>query len=194
MRTLILVGTVLLAVPSFARDRSHGRTPPRTTVAVKVAQVDDEPVHEVAVEKGLDTGQLREAQIAAPSVGDVATQGSMIDKGPQSDDPAATRVQTSEPVSGVNIEELAARQMRKYQRAIDGCLAEVHKKSPASVGSIDLVISVANHKVAGVQITDDSLKNAKLNACLTKSARTWSFSLPDAQFTKTILLSPQASR
>lgn len=194
MRTLILVGTVLLAVPSFARDRSHGRTPPRTTVATKVAQVDDEPVHEVVVDKGLDTGQLRNAEIAAPSVRDVATQGSMIDKGPQSDDPAATRVQTDEPVSGVKIEELAARQMRKYQRAIDGCVAEVHKKSPAAVGSLDLVISVANHKVAGVQIADDSLKNTKLNACLTKSARTWSFSLPNSQFTKTILLSPQASR
>jgi hypothetical protein len=122
------------------------------------------------------------------------SQEAMIDHGPQSDDPAAARAQTDEPVSGVKIEELAQRQLRKYERAIDGCLKPVRKKSPLTVGSIDLVISVVDHKVATVQVADDSLHNTQLNACLVKSARTWSFSLPNAQFTKTVLLSAQASR
>src|SRR4051812_21851459 len=110
MRTLVLVGSVLLAVPSFARDRSHARPSPRLTAPTRVAAVDDEPVHDILAEKTFDTGQLREAQMAAPVVHEMArSQEAMIDHGPQSEDPAASRAQSDDPVSGVKIEELAAR-------------------------------------------------------------------------------------
>jgi len=163
MRTLILVGSALLAVPCFA-----------DTV--------------------LDTGQLRDAKIAAPTVGTVATTGTMIDLGPQSEDPAASRKPSDQPVSGVDVQELAARQLRRYQRAIDTCLVPLRKKAPATSGSLALVLRVVDHKVGDVKIADDSLGNAQLNACLTKSARTWSFSLPDSELSKVVSLAPQASR
>jgi hypothetical protein len=189
MRILILVGGIAMAMPALARDRSHGRPPPRS--APRTTVVDDEPVHEVVAEKGLDTGQRREVQIAAPSVGTVVTEGNMIEHGPGEEAPA--RAQSNDPVSGINIEELAERQMRRYQRAIDGCVDNARKHAPAATGSVDLVISVVAHKVGSVSIAADSLGNAQLDACLTKAARTWSFSLPDAQFTRTIAVSPQAS-
>jgi hypothetical protein len=78
--------------------------------------------------------------------------------------------------------ELAARQMRRHQRALDGCVAAAHKRAPAAAGSLTLDFDVAERKVKSVAVSEDGVHDAQLAACLTAAARGFTFSLASARF------------
>jgi hypothetical protein len=207
MRTLVLVGSVLLCVPSWARERRPNGAPKQ--VVKSVAVVDDEPIpHEVQAPASkttdvLDTGKRREIEISAPSVKAVgSTPGAMIDRG-AGDDPAKLRAAQDVRVSGVHIDELAERQMRRYRRDVETCTGPTNIKAPVPAGTISLAITVAQKKVTGIALKAEPRNNLdagdekRVSTCFAEASKRWSFSLPDASFSHTVEVqkgSPVSSR
>jgi hypothetical protein len=195
MRSLIIVGSILLCVPTLARER-HSR-PGHLKTDLALAVVDDEPTSPEATRRithppdALESGARREIEIAAPSVTVVSSGGAVVDKGAPKADPEPAR---ADAVSGVNIDELAQKQMRRYQRDLDGCLAPLRRHSPASTGAVGLIITVQSHKVGKLAMAEDSVGDLQFTSCLATHARAWSFSLPDSTFNYSLSIAPQASR
>lgn len=198
MRKLALVGVMALCVPALARERRSARPPAQILhTDPHVAFVDDEPMsHEAArpaPSTGLDTGTVRDIQFASPRLSEVgAAPGTLVERG-AGEDPAKLRADDFRPVSG-SLEELAARQMRKHQPSIDGCVAAARKRSPAATGALTLAILVGDRKVAFADVRADSVNDKELSSCLLTAARGWTFSLSHASFTHPVVLSAQASR
>jgi hypothetical protein len=197
MRKLVLVGCILLSTSVYARGRRTTKPAPAPAADSHVAVVDDEPTHAPQglqksspaskTEGGLDTGSMREVQINAPHVADVGTApGSLVEKG-ASEDPSKDRAASYQPVSGV-LEELAARQMRKNQGAIDTCVAKLKKRNAAATGTVALKLSVGEKRVVLAEIGENSVGDKQLETCLVTAARKWTFSLSNASFTHSVLV------
>jgi hypothetical protein len=159
-----------------------------------VAVVDDEPMsHQVArtlspadaiVQHGAaphapaDVGQLRSARVAAPDPVAVRSESAVA----REHDVAQPHTVDATATNSDMMAELAARQMKRHQRALDGCLAAAHKRAPAAAGSITLDFDVAERKVKSVVVSDDGVHDFQLDACLTSTARSFTFSLASARF------------
>jgi len=127
-----------------------------------------------------DVGQLRAAGVAAPAPRAVA-----VDDGPSvSREHAVTLAHTvtSSATDSDLQAELALRQMKRHERALSSCVAALHKRAPAAGGSLTLDFDVSDRKVRSVVVSDDSVHDAALAACLTSAARGFSFSLASARF------------
>jgi hypothetical protein len=165
-----------------------------------VTAVDDEPVSHDAARSAMhktsmvrpapparedwrsppDTGQLRPADVAAP----IWT--------PVDDGPKVTRehgVPPAEAAGPIAIDsdvmaELAAHQLAKeakrHQRAIDGCVAAARKRTPSAAGSVTLDFDIADRKVQSVRVSDDAVHDPALAACVSSVARSFSFAIASA--------------
>jgi hypothetical protein len=193
MRTLLIIGCLALCTNVYARDRKKNtaHAPSPSNVAV----VEDEPMSKDAAHATpagtLDTGSHRDIHMAAPTVKDVgATQGTLVERG-AGEDPAQARANDFKPVSGVT-EELAARQMRKYQGAIDACVADAKKRAPNAAGTLTLTVLVGERKVSFADV-EGNYNDAALDKCLVSSAEKWTFSLSHASFHHVVVLAPAAA-
>ena len=133
-----------------------------------------------------ETGQLRAARVAAPAP--VA-----VDDGPapsHEHDVAPPHIAATSATDGDVVAELAAHQMKRHQRALDGCVAAAHKRAPAAAGTLTLDFDVAERKVKSVHVADDSVHDFELARCLTTTARAFSFSLAAARFRWPLALQP----
>lgn len=143
---------------------SHSRTPAR-------AQTGDRRIP-------ADVGQFRAAGVSTPGAVDV-------DDGPgiarEHEAPPAQTVDATATDSDVEA-ELALRQMKRHESALDACVAAAHRRAPSLAGSVTLDFAVSNRKVRSVHVSDDSTHDSALAACLTETARGFSFSLASARF------------
>jgi hypothetical protein len=170
----------------------------------QVAYVDDEPMSQHATSSRsqsqprasdprlpADVGQLRSAaSVTAPTPSSVDT-GAAASREHDVAPPHAVDAIATSPELAV---ELAARQMRRHQHALDGCVAAAQRRHPAIVGTVTLVIDVADRKVAGVHVGNDSAHDFALAACLTNMTRAFTFSLAAAHFSWAVNVTPTASR
>ncbi len=151
-----------------------------------VTSVDDEPVSHLAAAHAerrdhrapADVGELRSARVNGPGAVDV-------DDGPgvaREHDVALARTSEAVATSSELQAELALRQMRRHERALDACVAAAHKRAPAAAGNLTLDFDVSDRKVRSVVVSEDSVRDAALAACLTSAARGFSFSLAAARF------------
>jgi hypothetical protein len=94
--------------------------------------------------------------------------------------------------------ELAARQLaketRRHQREIDGCVTAAQRRHPATVGTVTLSLTVANRALANAAVTSDNVADFELASCLVRTARTFKFSLAAAQIDWPVTLTPSAAR
>src|SRR4051812_15908907 len=97
-----------------------------------------------------DVGQLREARVAAPEPVAVKTSAEstrehgVAPRGADADaDGGATTLDDDNDLAI----ELAAHQMRRQERAFDGCKAAALKRAPAAAGRVLLAIDIAERKV-----------------------------------------------
>ena len=202
-----IVALCFLAAPSFADPRDP-----------HVAFVDDEPMshhaaasaaHRAASEATHarppgdrrtpdDVGQLRSVAVStpAPAPVDSGPRGATADHGvvaaPESDAPNAT-------ANAADVmAELAARQLaketRRHQREIDGCVTAAQRRHPATVGTVTISISVANRALANAAVTSDNVADFDFASCLVRAARTFKFSLSAAQIEWPVTLTPSAAR
>jgi hypothetical protein len=165
-----------------------------------VTAVDDEPVSHEAARPAMqkvamvrrapppredwrsppDTGQLRSADVAAPIWAPV-DDGPMVTR--EHGVPPAEAISTSAGDSDV-MAELAAHQLAKeakrHQRAIDGCVAAARKRAPSAGGSLTLDFDIADRKVQSLRVTDDAVHDPALAACVSSVARSFSFAVASA--------------
>lgn len=133
-----------------------------------------------------ETGELRAARIAAPAAVDV------------DDGAGVAREHTVAPAHTVAVAatdddvvaELAAHQMKRHQRAFDGCLAAAHKRAPSVAGTLALELEIADRKVKSVRVSENSVHDLELARCLTTTARAFTFSLAAARFRWPLALQP----
>jgi hypothetical protein len=125
-----------------------------------------------------DVGELRSARYTGP--GAVAVSAP-IGSSHEHDVAIAPSTEAAAPDPDV-VAELAAHQMKRHERALASCTLAAHKRNPALSGSVTLDFDVADRKVRGVALTDDSVHDAALAACLTSAARGFRFSLAAARF------------
>ncbi|HEY2746361.1 MAG TPA: hypothetical protein VGL86_17130, partial [Polyangia bacterium] len=78
--------------------------------------------------------------------------------------------------------ELALRQMKRHERALDACVAAARTRAPKRAGNVTLDFDVSDRKVRSVAVSDDSVHDAALAGCLTSAARGFRFSLAAAHF------------
>jgi len=178
---LLAALTLLVPATAFANPDALRLSMPEPSVRSSMP----EPSVRVDPRTPSETGQLRSARVAAP------------DPVAVNDSPAPTREHDVAPPHTVGatatdsdlVAELAAHQMKRHQRALDGCLAAAHKRAPAAAGSLTLDFDVSDRKVKSVRVSDDSLHDAQLASCLTSTARSFTFSLADARFRWPVALS-----
>jgi hypothetical protein len=179
MRLLLAAPLLLLPLNAFADpDAIRASMPPSVTPAAT-------PAARVDPRTPAETGQLRPARVAAPDP--VAV-----------DDGAATREHDVAPPHTVSatatdgdvMAELAAHQMKRHLRALDGCVAAAHKRAPGATGTVTLDFDVANRKVQSVRVSEDGVHDFQLAACLTNSARGFTFALASARFRWPVALHP----
>jgi hypothetical protein len=72
--------------------------------------------------------------------------------------------------------------MKRHERALDACVAAAHKRAPSAAGQVTLDFDVSDRKVRSVVVSDDSVRDTALAACLTSTARGLRFSLAAARF------------
>ena len=133
-----------------------------------------------------ETGELRAARIAAPAP--VA-----VDDGPSVTSEhavAPAHEVASAATDGDVMAELAAKQMKRHQRALAGCTTAAHKRAPGLAGALMLDFEVADRKVKSVHVTDDGVHDFELARCLTTAARAFTFSLASARFRWPVALQP----
>jgi hypothetical protein len=188
----------LLATPAHA-DKRRAKADPRVT------PVDDEPTSHTASASDAapppsdrrtpaDVGELRAATVVAPSAQRVDTGAAAT-----REHDVAPPVTSAATTPDVDLSaELAARQMRRearrHQRAFDACTAAAQRRHPGAAGAVTLVFEIADRKLASVVVTDDSVHDPALAACLTAAARSLSFSLGSARFSWSIAVAPSAAR
>jgi len=171
MRLLLAAPLLLLPLNVFADpDALRTATPP--------ARVDPRTP--------ADTGQLRSAQVAAPDA--VAVRD---DAPPRREHAVAPpHIDATAATDGDVVAELAAHQMKRHLRALDGCVAAAHKRAPAAAGTITLDFDVADRKVKSVHVADDGVHDTELAACLTTAASRFTFALASARFRWPVALHP----
>lgn len=177
----------LVAAPAFADSA--------------VTVVDDEPTSSraagAAASRGdkrlpADTGELRSATVPAARID--ATAASTTSAAAASEHAVAPpHVVASRATDDDIATELAARQMRRHVRALDGCVSAAQRRSPSIAGTVTLAFDVAERKVARVRITDDSAHDFELAACLTRVSQRLTFSLAAAHFSWAVTVAPSAS-
>lgn len=133
-----------------------------------------------------ETGQLRAARIAAPAPVDVKDGGGVAREHAVAPAQAVAVAATDDDV----VAELAAHQMKRHQRALDGCLAAAHKRAPAVTGTLALELEIADRKVKSVRVSDDSVHDLELARCLTTTTRAFTFSLAAARLRWPLALQP----
>jgi hypothetical protein len=137
-----------------------------------------------------DVGELRSAAVSAPAPSRVDTGAAVTREHDVAPPHAVGAIATSAELAV----ELAARQMRRHQHALDGCVAAAQRRRPAITGTVTLTFDVADRKVADVHIAGDSAHDFALAACLTNMARAFTFSLAAAHFDWAVNVTPTASR
>jgi hypothetical protein len=198
MEPMRIAGSVVvlcfLAAPSLADKPADPR----------LAYVDDEPMSHRAVEPpraGVDrrtpedVGQLRPAAVSAPAP-------TAVDSGPMATrDHAVVAPHIGDaPTAGASdlMTELAARQLaketRRHQRDIDGCVSAAQRRRPAAVGTVTLSLTITHSALADVFVANDAVNDTPLAACLVRTARTFKFSLAAAQIAWPVTLTPSAAR
>jgi type IV secretory pathway VirB10-like protein len=132
-----------------------------------------------------DVGQRREIVIVAPTPVAVATDDATADEHRVADAPAAR--------ADAAPAELAARQMRRHQPALDASAAAAAKRGAHAAGTVTLAFTVADRKVAHVDVADDGVHDPALARCLTAAAARFTFSLAAARFRWPVTLAPVAT-
>lgn len=133
-----------------------------------------------------ETGELRAARIAAPAPVAVDDGAGVAREHAVAPAHAVATTATDDDV----VAELAAHQMKRHQRALDGCLAAAHKRAPAAAGTLALELEIADRKVKSVRISESSVHDPELAKCLTTTARAFTFSLAAARFRWPLALQP----
>src|SRR5947208_3627703 len=122
---------------------------PTVALADGVTAVDDEPLSHDAAHAGAaqkreaparavdprlpaDVGQFRGASVAAPTPSRVDDRSPVAREHDVAPAHAVAAAATDDDV----VAELAARQMKRHQRAFDMCTAAAHKRAPAAAGSL----------------------------------------------------------
>lgn len=141
-----------------------------------------------------DVGQLRDATLTAPAAGTVQADGTR-----PSERDVAPIARARGPLSSADaMAELAARQLRtqtrRQQRAVGACTAAAVRRHPAAAGTVRLAFDVHESKIGEVHVTDDTLRDPALDACLTTVAKRFHFSLETAHITWPVDVSPSAAR
>jgi hypothetical protein len=160
----------------------------------KLAVVDDEPVsHQAAEAKPerdlLGSGSRREILVRTPEVthtndvGPAPVERTVTESAPRALNDAA--------MSGA-VDELVARQMRRYQAAIDACATDAVRRNPSAHGTVALAVTVAERKVTELHVVDDTVRDFDLDACLVKVGHAWKFALRSATFTWPVVLASAA--
>ena len=167
-----------------------------------VAVIDDEPAPQEATpapaatptaarpaarHAPAETGELRSARIAAPAA--VAVKDAAGVAREHAVAPAQTVAPSAVDADDV-VAELAAHQMKRHQRALDGCLAAAHKRTPGVAGTLALDFEIADRKVKSVSVSESSVHDFELAKCLTTAARAFTFSLASARFRWPLTLQP----
>jgi len=161
-------GVTVVEDEPTSREVARTPSPPAATIA-----------HEHATPHApADVGQLRSARVAAPDPVAVHSEAAVA----REHDVAQPHTVDATATNSDMMAELAARQMKRHQRALDGCVAAAHKRAPAAAGSLTLDFDVADRKVKSVALSDDGVHDAQLAACLTTAARGFTFSLASARF------------
>ncbi len=165
-------GVTVVDDEPISREVAHAPSPPASSVARAATP------HAPA-----DVGQLRSARVASPDPIAVRSDAAAVAREHEVAQPHAVDATAT---NGDMMAELAARQLSKetkrHQRAIDGCIAAAHKRAPAAAGSLTLDFDVAERKVKRVAVSEDDVHDAQLAACLTSTARSFTFSLASARF------------
>lgn len=133
-----------------------------------------------------ETGQLRSARITAPTPVDVDDGAGVAREHAVAPEHAVAVAATDDDV----VAELAAHQMKRHQRALDGCLAAAHKRAPGVAGTLALDFDIADRKVKSVRVSENSVHDSELARCLTTTARAFTFSLAAAHFRWPLALQP----
>ncbi|MDB4969233.1 MAG: hypothetical protein JWN44_4922 [Myxococcales bacterium] len=142
-----------------------------------------------------DVGQLRPVSVSGP-------MPTAVDSGPMSardHDVAAPHLADAPNANAADLmTELAARQLakeaRRHQRDIDGCIVAAQRRHPAAVGTLTLSITVADRAVANVVVAADAVHDFELTTCLVRTAKSFKLSLAAAQVAWPITLAPSAAR
>jgi hypothetical protein len=126
-----------------------------------------------------DVGQLREARMAAPDPVAVTTAAPAAREHAVAPPPVVAAAAADD--ADVTA-ELAARQMRRQERAFAGCKAAALKRAPAASGAVLLAIDIAERKVQSAHVTEDDVHDPAFAACVTSTAQKLAFSLGAARF------------
>jgi len=186
MRLLLAAPLLLLPLNAFADPEAIRASMPSLPAATTAAPTTSAPAVRVDPRLPAETGQLRSARVAAPNpvaVDDGATPTHEHDVAPPH---TVGAIATDNDV----IAELAAHQMKRHLRALDSCVAAAHKRAPTMSGSVTLDFDVADRKVKSVRVSDDGVHDFQLAACLTQTARGFTFALASARFHWPVAIRP----
>ena len=156
-----------------------------------VTSVDDEPTSRVAATPvSLPVTSARVDPRIPSDVGQYRGSSDPRADAVAADDGPAVREHAPRPAHAVGATatdsdvqaELALHQMKRHERALDACVAAAHRRAPSLAGNITLDFDVSDRKVHSVHVSDDSTHDFTLAACLTETARSFSFSLASARF------------
>ncbi|HWE31271.1 MAG TPA: hypothetical protein VHB97_24870, partial [Polyangia bacterium] len=181
MRTLgALVLSCLIPATAFADtgDLDDEPVPNKAAQAQPAAMATETATPTTRVDRRLpsETGELRSARVSAPSPGRVDVAAGVAREHDVAPPHAVSATATDNDVMA----ELAARQMKRHQRALDICVASAHKRAPTATGSLTLDFDVSDRKVKSVRVTDDGVRDFTLASCVTSVARSFTFSLAAA--------------
>jgi hypothetical protein len=199
MRTLgfLVVACLALLAASARADkrRSKHKADAQTTTTATATPDRDEPMP--SGEAGAadprvpgDTGQRREIDVTSPppqsvETGPRTTRDRDVAPPPRSDASAGEAELSA---------ELGARQLaketRRHQRDIDACLAAAQRRQPSAAGTLTVKLTIADRKLASAVVLDNTVHDYDLDACLTRVARTFRFSLSAAEIAWPVTLTP----
>jgi hypothetical protein len=199
MRTLgflVAVCVAMIAASAHADKRhSKHKSDPQTTTSTTTSDRDEPmPSGQAAATADPrvpgDVGQRREIDVTSPPPQSVET-------GPRTtrDRDIAAPPRTDGAAGEADLSaELGARQLaketRRHQREIDACLAAAQRRQPSAAGALTVKLTVTDRKLASAVIVDDPLHDYELDACLTRVARTFRFTLSAAEISWPVTLNP----
>jgi hypothetical protein len=194
---MLTVALALATLPSLALADGHHDKKARGHVAT-TDLLDDEPMPATAaaapatkIDPSAPSGSRMDATIKAPTVSGAGSTGEAISRAPST---AAPAPRNEGAASGDALGELIARQMRKNAASIDACTAAAVHRRPSAAGTVELAVVVADRKVKSIHVSNDSVHDVDLDACLVKSGQSWKLQLASASFTWPVTISPSASR
>jgi hypothetical protein len=180
MRLLLAAPLLLLPFNAFA-------DPDTVRSSVAASSSAPAPAARVDPRTPAETGQLRAARVATPAA--VAVHDSATPSQEHDVAPPHTVAPTAATDNDV-VAELAAHQMKRHLRALDGCVAAAHKRAPTVAGTVTLDFDVADRKVKSVRVTDDGVHDFQLASCLTSTASRFTFALASARFRWPVAIRP----